>query len=564
MDNRAIAAAIDKLGTAVELLGENPFKARAYHRAARTLRGLEESAAELVRSGRLGELEGFGSAIVAKVTVLVETGGLPQLEERLKKLPAGLFDILKINGLGVKRVKELWRKLEITTLGELEYACHENRLLELEGFGEKMQYKVLAGVELLNKYRERRLYPEAAEAAEELLSVLEGHHAVRRLAVTGSLRRHCETVGDIDLLAVVDESVCDALVEALLALDESGEAAERSADKLEFNYRGIGVELRFTVAERWGVELVLTTGGAAHREALIELARARGVDLDGLTGHDEAEVYSALGLAWIPPELREGAGEIEAATRNALPELIEHGDIDGVLHVHTTASDGSQTLEELVSVGEELGYSYIGVSDHSRAAFYAGGLSAEEVLEQAEAIREINERGSSCRLLAGIESDIRTDGALDYPDEVLTRLDFVIASVHSNLSMDRETATRRILAALDNPYCDILGHPTGRLLLAREGYELDWDRVLERLVERRVALELNASPMRFDADWRILRRARELGIPVSINPDAHNRGMFDYLPQGVGIARKGWLRGGDVLNTRPAAEVLEWIRSRRP
>lgn len=564
MNNRDVAELIERLGTAAELLGENPFKARAYHRAARTLRGLEEPVAELVRDGRLAELEGFGKALVEKVTTIVETGESPQLQRRMEELPAGLFDILEIPGLGVKRVRALWEKLEITNLGELEYACLENRLLELEGFGEKMQYKVLAGIDQLKRYRERRLYPEAAEAAGELGDVLDDDPRVARWAVVGSLRRHAETIGDIDLQLQVEPNERPGVDQALLNLEESSSALEKSDDELRFKYRGIPVEVRHTSPERWAADLVLNTGNAAHREELQDRAAERGLKLGSIDADDEAGVYAALGLDWITPELREGMGEVEAAAAGELPELVETDDIAGVLHVHTTASDGAQTLEELIETGVELGYDYIGVSDHSQAAFYADGLSADEVFQQSEDIRELNARGGPCRLLAGIESDINADGSLDYPDEVLARLDFVIASVHSNLSMDRERATERILAALDNPYCDILGHPTGRLLLAREGYELDWDRVLERLVERRVALELNASPMRFDADWRVLRRARELGIPVTINPDAHNRGMFDFLPQGVGIARKGWLRPGDVLNTRSAEELLAWIRSRRP
>ena len=564
MNNRDVAELIERLGTAAELLGENPFKARAYHRAARTLRGLEEPVAELVRDGRLAELEGFGKALVEKVTTIVETGESPQLQRRMEELPAGLFDILEIPGLGVKRVRALWEKLEITNLGELEYACLENRLLELEGFGEKMQYKVLAGIDQLKRYRERRLYPEAAEAAGELGDVLDDDPRVARWAVVGSLRRHAETIGDIDLQLQVEPNERPGVDQALLNLEESSSALEKSDDELRFKYRGIPVEVRHTSPERWAADLVLNTGNAAHREELQDRAAERGLKLGSIDADDEAGVYAALGLDWITPELREGMGEVEAAAAGELPELVETDDIAGVLHVHTTASDGAQTLEELIETGVELGYDYIGVSDHSQAAFYADGLSADEVFQQSEDIRELNARGGPCRLLAGIESDINADGSLDYPDEVLARLDFVIASVHSNLSMDRERATERILAALDNPYCDILGHPTGRLLLAREGYELNWDRVLERLVERRVALELNASPMRFDADWRVLRRARELGIPVTINPDAHNRGMFNFLPQGVGIARKGWLRPGDVLNTRSAEELLAWIRSRRP
>ncbi|MBD3371523.1 MAG: histidinol-phosphatase [Candidatus Coatesbacteria bacterium] len=564
MNNRDVAELIEHLAQASELLGENPFKSRAYHRAARTLRGLEEPVVELVRHGKLGGLDGFGKALVEKVTTIVETGELPQLRRRMEELPAGLFDMLEIPGLGVKRVRALWEKLEITNLGELEYACLENRLLELEGFGEKMQYKVLAGIEQLKRYRERRLYPEAEEAARELGAVLDDDPRVARWAVVGSLRRHAETIGDIDLQLQVTPEERSGVNRSLLTLDESSTAVEESGDRLRFKYRGIPVEVRHTSPERWAAALVLNTGNADHREALLARAAERDIELESLDADDEAGVYAALDLDWVAPELREGLGEVEAAAAGELPELIETVDIAGVLHVHTTASDGAQTLEELVETGVELGYAYIGVSDHSQAAFYADGLSAQEISAQLEEIKELNMRGGPCRLLSGTESDINADGSLDYPDEVLARLDFVIASVHSNLAMDKDKATERILAALDNPYCDILGHPTGRLLLAREGYELDWDRVLERLVERRVALELNASPMRFDADWRVLRRARELGIPVTINPDAHNRGMFDFLPQGVGIARKGWLRPGDVLNTRSAEELLAWIRSRRP
>ncbi|OGD74970.1 MAG: hypothetical protein A2Y64_02660 [Candidatus Coatesbacteria bacterium RBG_13_66_14] len=562
MDNREIASVIERLGTASELLGENPFKARAYHGAARTLYGLAEPAEKLLAEGRLAELPGFGKALVEKIAVLVATGRLPQLEERLAKLPPGLFEMLEIEGLGAKRVKLLWETLGVTNPGELEYACLENRLLELPGFGPKTQANVLAGIGRLNRYRARRLYPEARALADGLREKIAALPGVGRCAVAGSVRRLAETAGDLDLVVQIAAGGEGAFAEALRGCDWAGGLRAGDGGGLRFDYLGTEADLRLAGAGRWGTALVLATGSAAHVEGLRGTARERGLDLDALEIEDEEEVYRALGLDEIPPELREGLGEIGAARRGDLPKLLETADIRGVFHVHTTASDGTQSLEDLAKLGEELGYAYIGVSDHSRSAFYAGGLSAEALAAQVEDIVRFNERGRTCRLLAGVESDVLADGSLDYPAEILGRLDFVIASVHSGLRMPREKATARVLAAIENPYTTMLGHATGRLLLAREGYELDWNRVLAALAERGVALELNTSPHRFDADWRILLRAREQGVPVALNPDAHRAGMFDTVALGVGIARKGWLTKSDVLNTLELPELLAWLTAR--
>ena len=563
MENEEIAGLIHQLGVASELLGENPFKARAYYSAARTLRGLEEPAGDLLAENRLGELPGFGKALVEKVGALVSTGKLPQLEERLKKLPAGLFEMLRIEGLGVKRVRRLWTELEVTNPGELEYACLENRLTELPGFGPKSQAAVLDGLERLKRYRKRRLYPEARAAADELREKVSALRDVARCEVVGSIRRLCETVGDLDLLVLIEGDGRDAFAAKLGEADWVEGLDRPSENRFAFRYSGIEVDLRLAGERRWGTGLVTGTGSTAHVDGLKKRASEMGIDLDGLEADDEAELYRSLGLADVPPELREGLGEIEAARRGELPDLIENQDIRGVFHVHTEASDGAQGLEDIVRLGEELGYAYIGISEHSRSAFYAGGLTVDEVYEQAERIAEINERGSPCRLLHGIESDILADGSLDYPDDVLEGLDFVIASVHSGLRMPREIATERVLAAINNPLTTILGHPTGRLLLAREGYELDWDRVFEALAEHEVALELNTCPHRFDADWRVLHRAREFGIKVAVNPDAHRRRMFDTVPLGVSIARKGWLTRKDVLNTKELPELLSRLDKRR-
>jgi len=562
MDNREIAAVIERLATASELLGENPFKARAYHGAARTLYGLAEPAEKLLAEGRLGELPGFGKALVEKIGALVSTGHLPQLEERLAKLPPGLFDILQIEGLGAKRVKLLWETLGVTNPGELEYACVENRLVELPGFGPKMQANVLAGIGRLNRYRERRLYPEARALADEVSGKISALPGVERCAVAGSIRRLAETVGDVDLLVRLAGEE-EALADALRGCDWAVGLKAGEGGGFRFDFQGTEVDLRLVGPGRWGTALVLATGSAAHVDGLRGLAGEMGLDLDALEFDDEAGVYRALGLEEIPPELRENLGEIEAARRGDLPILLETTDIRGVFHVHTTASDGTQSLEELVKLGEELGYAYIGVSDHSRSAFYAGGLSPEALVAQVEEIARVNELGSPCRLLAGVESDVLADGSLDYPGEILGRLDFVIASVHAGLRMPREKATARVLAAVENPFTTMLGHATGRLLLAREGYELDWDRVLAALAERGVALELNTSPHRFDADWRVLRRAGELGIPVALNPDAHRAEMFDTVALGVGIARKGWLAKTDILNTLELPDLLARLAARK-
>ncbi len=563
MENEEIAKLIHQLGAASEFLGENPFKARAYHSAARTLHGLEEPVEVLLAEGRLGELPGFGKALVEKIGALVSTGRLPQLEERLAKLPPGLFEMLRIEGLGVRRVKRLWTELEVTNPGGLEYACLENRLVELPGFGPKSQANVLAGIERLKRYQKRRLYPEANAAASELREKVSTFRGVARCAVTGSVRRLAETVGDLDLLVLLTGDGREAFAVELGEADWVDELDRSSGGGLAFRYRGIEVDLRLAGERRWGTDLVVGTGSKVHVDELRRLAGERGADLDGIEAATEEGLYRSLGLPFIEPELREGLGEIEAARRGELPDLIENQDLRGVFHVHTEASDGAMSLEGVVRLGEELGYTYIGISEHSRSAVYAGGLSADGIAEQAERIARINERGSPCRLLHGIESDILADGSLDYPNDVLDGLDFVIASVHSGLRMPRDKATERILAAVKNPMTTILGHPTGRLLLAREGYELDWDRVLEALAAHRVALELNTCPHRFDTDWRVLHRARDFGIEVAVNPDAHRRAMFDTVPLGVGIARKGWLTREDVLNTKELPEILSWLADGR-
>jgi DNA polymerase (family X) len=567
-----VASVLEQIGVMLELKGENPFKSRAYYSAARTVEMIgEEELRRLVETDKLKDVKGIGTAINEKLKELVTTGTLPYYEELKASIPEGLFEILKVPGLGPRKVRALYDTLEITSLAELEYACRENRLVNLKGFGSKTQQNILEGIEFIRHHQGRHFFSEAKKAALELLEEVEKLPDLVEGALAGSIRRCLEVVKDIDLVA--SSSNPADLAAQFSALPLVSEVIAHGDTKVSVRLQqGISADLRVVKPAEFPYALHHFTGSKEHNTATRTRAKTMGIKINEyglfrgeelIPCRDEHEFFAALGLAFIPPELRENRGEIEAAEKGSLPALVEEIDIRGVFHVHTTYSDGAATLEEMVLGCRDAGYEYIGISDHSQSAFYAGGLKAEDLDRQREEILELREKYSELAIFCGVESDIRADGSLDYPDQVLEKLDFVIASVHSGLKMERIKMTERLVRALANPFVTMLGHPTNRLLLGRDSSPLELEQIFEAAAKNGVILELNANPARLDLDWRYLKKVRDLGIPISINPDAHEVNGFSDTAFGVAIARKGWLEKKDVFNTLSRAEVEAYLFKRR-
>jgi len=574
MDAQDVGRILEETAVLLELKGENPFKARAYANAGRVVRGLLDDINQVVADGRIGDVQGIGKTLAHDITELVTTGKMTVHEELRRLLPAGLLELTTLSGLGPKRIKAIYEKLGVTNVGELEYACRENRLASLEGFGEKTQQNLLSAIALREKHRERHLYHHAREAADGLVAVVRQRPDIACAEVAGSLRRHCETIRDIDILASAPASARKSIMEMFVSQPELEAVVARGETKSSVRLRnGMNADLRILDDVEYPYALNYFTGSKEHNTVMRARAKERRLKLneyglfrlDGegcVACRDEPDIYRALGLAYIPPELREDMGEFEAAQRDALPHLVERGDIRGMLHVHTTASDGVNSIEELVTAARSMGMSYLGVCDHSQSAAYAGGLPPERVRQQWEEIDRINGKLDGFVVLKGIESDIRPDGSLDYDGELLSGFDFVVASIHSKLKMTEQEATERILRAIRNPAVSILGHPTGRLLLAREGYPVDLRAVIDEAARLGVAIELNASPHRLDLDWTWCKVAKAKGVKIAICPDAHSAADMRDIDIGVALGRKGWLEAGDVLNTLPVSEFREAITRR--
>jgi len=572
LEKQGTAGLLEEIAVLLELKGENPYKSRAYYTAARTVELMgEEELHRLVHEDKLKEVKGIGAALNEKLKELVLTGSLPYYEELKASVPEGLLEMLKVPGLGPRKVRALYDMLEITNLAELEYACRENRLVSLKGFGSKTQENILEGIEFLRRHEGRFFYREALEIAEKLIDAIKEFPGLDRISLAGSIRRCREIVKDIDLVASADEPA--RLGEYFTGLPQVKEVKSLGETKAAVLLdEGINVDLRMVKKEEYPFALHHFTGSKEHNTALRHLARTGGIKINeyGLEKNgspvpcrNEAEFFEALGLAYIEPELRENYGEIEAAKEKALPELLEEKDIKGTFHVHSNYSDGLNTLEEIVRYCREQGYQYLGISDHSQSAFYAGGLKEEDLEKQAEEVLKLREKYPDIGIFHGVESDIKADGSLDYEDRVLEKLDFVIASVHSSLKMEKDKMNERIKRALDHPSVTMLGHPTNRLLLGRDSSPLDLETVFKSAVDNNVILELNASPARLDLDWRHLKKTKELGLQVSINPDAHRLESFRDTGYGVAIARKGWLEKKNVFNTRSREEVENFIKNHR-
>jgi DNA polymerase (family 10) len=576
MDKHQVAAILDEIGTLLELQGESPFRCNAYHNGAQAIEQLEEDLATVVREGRLGSIRGIGETLREKITTLVTTGRLPFYEELRQKTPPGLLDMLRIQGLGPKRVKLLYDQLGIDTLDKLAQACESGQVAKLKGMGEKTQQKILEGIQLLRQMSSRVRLDEALTLANRLIEGLRTAPGIVRMEVCGSLRRRRETIKDIDIL--ISSETPEPIMDRFVSLPGVTQVIAHGATKSSVVVQGDGrllmnADLRIVRDEQFPFALHYFTGNKEHNIAMRQRAQQYGLKLNEyeLAGPDrriscreEADLFRALDLDYIPPELRENTGEIEAAAKGELPKLIEAGDIQGVFHCHTTYSDGRNSIEEMVQAAQALGLKYLGLADHSQSLTVANGLTPERVRQQQAEIDSINKRLKKFKIFKGTECDILADGRLDYSDDVLATFDYVVASVHSHFKQSREEMTARILRAIHNPYVTMLGHATGRLLLRREGYEVDLEAVLQAAAESGTMIEINANPQRLDLDWIHCKRAKALGVTLVINPDAHSAGEIAFYRYGVDVARRGWLEKGNVFNTQSLAEVTKALAARKP
>ena len=575
MDSRTAAHVLTQIAELLELHGENRFKARAYSTAAKAVIGLcVDDLAPLLASGELRELRGLGPATLSVIEELVEHGSSAYLEQLQEDTPEGLVEMLRIPGLGTAKIRAIHESLGVETVEELERAARDGRVAKLKGFGARTAEKLLKGIGFLRANDTSVLFPRARAEAERLVASVRAHPDVVRADIAGSVRRRRETARDVDVVAAC--SATPARVAAYLAHAPSvTEVVGQGGPSVRVRYvDGTLLDLHCVRPEQYAVALWRATGNAEHVREVVAHAAARGFTIAGdelrdargapVPLEDEAAFYHALGLPYVAPELREGRGEIAAGLAGELPSLVTLDDLRGVLHCHSQYSDGKSTVAEMAEAAMARGWSYLGITDHSESAFYAGGLKSDDVRRQHDEIDALNARlGTRFRVLKGIEADILPCGRVDYSDHVLDSFDYVIASVHSRFGMDEARMTERVVKALDDPHVTILGHPTGRLLLTREPYAIDMHAIIEKAADVGAAIELNADPHRLDLDWRLCREARSRGVPIEIGPDAHSTQGLDNVDYGVGIARKGWLGADDVLNARTVDGVLAHARARR-
>ncbi len=568
MEKKDLANAFKEVALLLELQGGDPHKIRTYQNASLTIERFRGDIKALLSARRLKQLKGIGDTLEANIVEFADRGCIGLLDELRAQFPDSLHGLFCVSGLGPKRVKLLYQKLGIGSIEQLEEACHKGVLADLESFGPRLQAKFLDGIEYAKANQGLRLLNRAHEAARELFAWLRQDPSVIRIDVAGSLRRGRELIKDVQVIA--STRAPEQLMDRFTCMPELREVTEHGQTKSSVMMPGgIPAQLRVVADRQFPYALVRFTGNGEHNATLQKRAEERGLKLneyglfkDGNTlvpCADEAALYHALGLPLIPPELRENRGEFDAA---ALPHLVTTADLKGVIHCHTGYSDGVNSIIELMSGVQNKGYQYLVISDHSQSARYAGGMPPEHVLEQHREIDLINSTLEDFRVIKGVESDILRDGSLDYEEDLLKRFELVIVSIHHHLDMTEAEATKRVITAIENPYTDVLGHPTGRLLLSRKGYPLNMPKVLDACAANHVAIEINCNCRRLDLDWRYLRAAKMRGIKLAICPDAHEIDRVDYVPYGVIMARKGWLEPADLLNCMSARELLAWRAER--
>jgi DNA polymerase (family 10) len=565
--NKEVAEILAQIGAMLEIKGENQFRVRAYYNASRQVEGLPVDIQTVARENKLSEVPGIGKGLAEKIDQYIRTGQMTYYEELKKTIPDGLLEMLKIPSVGPRTVKTLYEELGIKTVQELEYACNENRLLKLRGFGQRSQEKVLEGIKFFNRSKGQFLLNEAIPPALELLQALKGCPHVQRVSLAGSIRRWKETVKDIDLVAsskrpaaVMDVFTRHPLVEAVLARGETKSSVRLSS--------GIQSDLRVVEDAQFPYAIHHFTGSKEHNVAMRTRAQLIGLKINEyglfrgnrlIKCKDEEELFKALGLQYIPPELRENMGEIDAAEKGRLPRLVEDKEILGTFHIHTNWSDGTAPIEEIAKIARGMGYKYIGLSEHSKAAAYARGLDEARLKRWIAEVDRINKRFHDFRILKGIEAEILKDGSLDIREDLLRQLDFVIGAIHSHFTLSEDQMTDRVIKALSNSCLDILSHPSGRLLLGREPYRINLGKVLEAASRYQKTIELNANPQRLDLDWIHLKRAKELGVKIVIGPDAHRPDGIQDTRYGIATARRGWLTKQDLLNTYSVDRLLKFF-----
>jgi DNA polymerase (family 10) len=573
MENRAIARLLSETADLMEIAGEDGFRIRSYRNAAAAIEGHTEQIATILKdpARKVTDIPGIGKGIAAVLAEIEQRGSFDRRDEMLEKYPAGALELLKIQGLGPKSIRLLFEQYRCATIDDLERLCREHKLRELPRMGAKLEEKVLRSIASYRQRSGRFLLSFATSIADELTEHLKVVPGVEKITAAGSLRRGRETVGDLDLL--VTGPGAPAALEKFVALPKAHEILGKGPNKASIKYgqEGLQVDLRALPAESYGAALQYFTGSKDHNVALRQRALKMGFTLSEyslatvdtnqrVAGATEEEIYEKLGLPWIPPELRENSGEIEAAAEGRLPKLVEQKDIRGDLHMHTTETDGRATLQEMAEAAHQRGYEYIAITDHSKALAMANGLDEKRAVAFAHQVREMDQKHFGLRVFSGIECDIRRDGEMDLENDALAELDFVIGSVHSHMNLEANEMTDRLMRALECPYLRLLGHPTGRMLLHRDGFPFDFDLIAAEAARRNVYLEINASPERLDLAPTFVRTAKAKGCKFVINTDAHHPKHLANMSYGVRVARRGWLEAADILNTLPVAALARAIQ----
>jgi len=565
MRNLEIASIFNQIADLLEIQVANQFRIRAYRRAAISLENLTDNIEVLVRQGSVKDIAGIGEDLARKIIEYIDTGKMDFFEDLKREVPSGLVKLVSIPSIGPKTAKAIYDRFPVQTDEELEDLCRSDKLLGVPGFKKKTLENILRGIEIYRRRKGNYLLGKARPIADHVCRFLEGF--ADRVAFAGSLRRMKEIVHDVDILAASTkpEETMAAFLKFPLVREVLAQGGTKASVRVDDDLQ---IDLRVIDLKSWGAAMHYFTGSKAHNIRMRERAIKMGLKLNeyglfdsndkSIAGATEEEIFEKLGLPYIPPVLREDLGEIEAALNSSLPRVVEVGDIQGDLHMHTTWSDGKYSVEEMVEASRKRGYKYVAVTDHSKSLGVAGGLSDEDLLRHTEEVRQVGTKFSDIRVLAGTEVDIRQDGTLDYPDELLAQLDFVVASIHSGFKQDRASLTARVVAAMQNPHVRVIGHPTGRLLGDREGYDLDFDEVMKEAARTRTCLEVNANFHRLDLSDVLCRKAREMGVHVIINTDSHNYDDLLNLPYGVATAQRGWMERERVLNAQPVEEMLRF------